>query len=165
MKYARKMKLVPFDDDSAMNRTHSDGLSDKHFVTPRVLSTLDGVMNEILRRSDLNDGDKWRLYNQSLQRYLNFVKRNQQKNDSVITPNHRKNASAESLDHLNELQSECVDRNDTIDTFLNQFSPNEISGIMPIRDSLDSISQPAVRSFFEKARESIPIPSHNSVTR
>lgn len=73
MKYAKKMKLVDIDDDTT--RSSSLQPSDSEFMTPRILSTLDGSMNEILSRRDIDDSEKWILYNQTLQKFLNYMKK------------------------------------------------------------------------------------------
>lgn len=77
MKYAKKMKLVDIDDvtHSSSGPSNHSMPSDDNFITPRILSLLDNAMNDILNRSDVDDGEKWILYNQSLQRYLNHMKK------------------------------------------------------------------------------------------
>lgn len=68
------MKLVEIDDKGlpppVHNRQHID---DESYLKPRVLSTLDRIMNEILR-AQMSDSDKWKLYSQALRRYLNHTK-------------------------------------------------------------------------------------------
>lgn len=145
MKYTKKMKLVDIDEPGLIEKNAVDCMmSDSNYASPRVLSALDGIMDAILKRNDLDDGAKWILYNQTLHRYLNFVKNQQNqtskdehKADSQIVNNHAFNQS--------------------FDLFKPSSSAFEISGIEPLRDSLDAISQPIVREFFENARNKIPI--------
>lgn len=63
MQYAQKMLLVP-----------SGALKEDPFPHPQkqIVSGLDGDMNSILARKDLDDSSKWRLYEQTLQRYTNL---------------------------------------------------------------------------------------------
>lgn len=138
MKYAKKMKLVEIDDNSQLSSLSMP--TDENFSTPRILSILDNSMNGILNRHDINDGEKWTLYNQVLQRYLNHIKKLNAKNS------------------VNEQLSNSVQFNDqehhrTPDTFDNRISNNNISGIFRMKPSIDNISQPTVREFFEQARQ------------
>ena len=57
-----------------------------HMMTPiqRTISRLDEEMENILRRSDINDSEKITLYNQVLQRYLEYQERPKQ--DTPPTP-------------------------------------------------------------------------------
>lgn len=154
MKYTKKMQLVELDSEKRIRDGQFSTLPlDKNYAAPRVLSTLDGLMSEILNTSNTSDSDKWTLYNQTLQRYLNYAKHNinnlnqSQHNEPVQQPNANQETLNESFHHRNEDQ----------DIFREGLQ--DISGILPIRDSLDSITQPAVREFFEKARENIDLSS------
>lgn len=117
-------------------------------------------MNEILKTPSISDFDKWQLYSQALQRYLNQVKFTSQKFDHNSSPPQKDNNCISTVEESF--------RNPCNNSF--NFSPHsmDISGVYPIRDSLNSISQPVVRNFFEKARESnghilptasLPLPS------
>lgn len=133
MKYTKKMRLVEMDSDNIDNHSimrFDSSQSEEKYADPKVLSTLDKAMCEILKNNDINDADKWTLYNQVLQRYLSFAKK---KVDNKTNINIKKKTCEIPLDFT-------------------RFSPNE-SGVFPLRDSLDAISVPEVRSFFEKVRE------------
>lgn len=114
---------------------------DTNYAAPRVLSTLDELMNEILNRCDMSDSDKWKLYNQALQRYLIFVKHTNSRNQSK---------QSETPTEQNRTISE---NNHRFDSFSLQHPISDISGVDAMRDSLDSIQQPNVRDFFERMRE------------
>lgn len=90
----------------------------------------------------MSDGEKWTLYSQALQKYLNHTKISTRKNDANILP-------------VNNNESNRFPVEESFNFSLGNISGRpslEMSGIMPLRDSLDSISQPAVRNFFEQAR-------------
>lgn len=130
MKYAKKMRLVEIDNE--LNNEHSLNQSkilhsDEKYAEPRVLSALDNMMNNILKQKDMSDSDKWTLYNQVLQRYLALVK----KKDKDVIEN--------KYDSNNEFET-------------SRWSQNT-GDMMLFRDSIDTISAPSVRAFFEKARE------------
>lgn len=146
MKYAKKMRLVDIDDDIAQP-VYQPQPSDDNFTAPRILSTLDKSMHDILNRHDIDDGEKWALYNQILQRYLNHLKKTRQPVIAVDTnPQYEANGQ----------------RIHTPEAFNGNIS-NNISGIFPIGDSLEGISQPNVRNFFECARRSdVNQPQHSS---
>lgn len=137
------MQLVELDNinQPINNYQHNSiPINDETYSKPYVLSALDQLMDGILRKSGISDGDKWQLYNQSLQKYLNFVKLQSKKPQNL---QNLQNPS-ESYRNLSKVDSAfCVP---------NDLSFN-ISGIEPLRDSLDSISVPIVRNFFEKIRE------------
>lgn len=65
MKHARKMVLVP-----------SDTFKPDPFPHPlaQAVSELDNLMDQILKRNDLDDASKWRLYEQALSRHRNLYK-------------------------------------------------------------------------------------------
>lgn len=63
MQYAQKMLLVP-------NSAFKDDPFPHH--QKQVVTELDGEMHNILDRKDLDDSTKWRLYEQTLQRYTNL---------------------------------------------------------------------------------------------
>lgn len=141
MKYAKKMKLVEIDDinisSCANNNVHID---DNSYSKPYVMSALDNAMNEILS-TPISDGDKWKLYSQTLQRYLNHSKFTSRKIDTDFSYPVNKDISATE----NAFNFSLGDISPP-----NQF---DMSGVERIRDSIDRISQPNVRNFFEKARE------------
>lgn len=115
--------------------------SDENLTAPRILPMLDNSMNTILNRNDISDGAKWTLYNQTLQKYLYHMKKtNVQKPSTQQSP------------HSNI----SVPRHHTPDTFSNRISDHDISGIFPMKPSIEDISQPNVRQFFEQARLSDP---------
>lgn len=143
MKYAKKMKLIEVDDNTVHTRGDNNTyIDDEHYVKPRVLSTLDDIMNEILKTPSISDVDKWQLYSQALQRYLNHVKITYHNSTHSEREN---NATAPVEDTF---RNPC---NSSLNFSLPQF---DMSGMEPMRDSLDRISQPTVRNFFEKVRES-----------
>lgn len=138
------MKLVEIDDNNILPWANkATNLDDDSYANPRVMSTLDNVMNEILS-SQLSDGEKWKLYSQALQRFLNHSKLKSRKIDSALTTNidDRKLKSPVAENTFNLSLGDI--------SFPNQF---DMSGVERIRDSMDNISQPSVRNFFEKARE------------
>lgn len=137
MKYAKKMKLVDIDDaiPSSTVHLHQKIPTDDEFSASRTLSILDSSMNEIMNRQDIDDGEKWILYNQILQRYLNHLKKIQTSNTTT-----------------ERIQSGQDQRIDTPSPFQDRLVEHDISGIFPIRDSLETISQPNVRNFFVQAR-------------
>lgn len=152
MKYTKKMKLVDIDEIPLEQNNIATTMSDSNYASPRVLSSLDNIMSGVLNRNDLDDTDKWILYNQSLHRYLNFIK-NQNQQQS-IAKNHNQQPNNNDFEYTPSL-------------FKPAHSQFEISGVETLRDSLDSISQPIVREFFEKVRnngcgESSPNRSLNS---
>lgn len=151
MKYAKKMKLVDIDDvtHSSSGPSNHSMPSDDNFITPRILSLLDNAMNDILNRSDVDDGEKWILYNQSLQRYLNYMKKTRSPN---INTQHATNTQLSGSEQWNR----------SLNPFDSHTSDHNLTGIVPIRDSIDNISQPNVRQFFEHARESISPIAHIS---
>lgn len=132
------MKLVEVDDNSLSTCTNNNNMhiDDSSYSKPRVLSTLDNVMNGILE-GKMSDADKWLLYSQALQRYLNHAKINSRKADSNFVSPVSKNMNGK----------------DEYEDIFNFSLDNDMSGINTLRDSLDSISQPVVRSFFEQARQ------------
>lgn len=143
------MKLIEINDNNSPSYVNNNiNVDDENYSKPRVLSTLDNIMNEILNKP-ISDSDKWQLYSQALQRYLNHVKYGTQKNNYVPTSPEK-------------IKNDTTAIGDAFNFSMPQF---DISGVQPIRDSLDSISQPirdsldsisqpAVRQFFENARKS-----------
>lgn len=137
------MKLVEVDDNNNISSPVNacTAVDDDNYSKPRILSTLDSVMNKILNAPSISYTDKWLLYSQALQRYLNHVKMNSQKTiDKLPIPETNISDNAVLDDKFNYLIPRI------------NISNTDMSGIEPIRDSLDSITQPAVRSFFERAR-------------
>lgn len=134
------MKLVEVDDKPLSSCTNNNmNIDDDSYSKPRVLSTLDNVMNGILE-AKIPDADKWMLYSQALQRYLNHAKSN---SNFVVPMNNSKN--------INEPEE--------FEDAFNFSLDNEMSGINTLRDSIDSISQPGVRNFFEQIRQQKTQPS------
>lgn len=143
------MKLIEIDDNNISSHTNNNRcIDDEEYSKPHILPTLDNIMNDILRRTNISDAEKWYLYSQALQRYLNHLKISSKKkvgnndeiksiHDNSTYPGKNNNTSFQTLE-------------DTLNFSLaNHF---DMSGVEPIRDSLDSISQPTVRNFFERAR-------------
>ena len=140
------MRLVEIDNDHAGGNfnqnnaifTQSIPIPDDIYTKPTQLSMLDNQMNEVLSKKNVNDFDKWRQYNQILQRYLKSVQ----------------NVNNQSY-HRND-ESQSKQQNVSLDQFDNMYSPFNMSGVLPIRDSIDAIEAPRVREFFEQIRESLP---------
>lgn len=143
------MKLIEIDDNNISSNAYNNDryIDDEDYSKPRVLPTLDNIMNEILRTANISDVDKWRLYSQALQRYLNHLKIASKKKaeNYEIKSSHDHNSTY--LEKNNNKHFQTLE--DTFNFSLPQF---DMSGVEAIRDSLDSISQPTVRIFFEKAR-------------
>lgn len=135
------MRLIDIDDTTptqpATDLQHTVQ-SDANFVEPRTLSLLDGAMNDILNRYDIPDSEKWMLYNQTLQKFLNYMK---------------KTRSQDALPNTYHTSPQHDQRNQYRSMFDGHISENSLSGINPIRDSIDLISPPAVRNFFQQAKE------------
>jgi len=150
MKYAKKMKLVEIDDrDIPMLTNNNNSIDDENYTKPRVLSSLDDIMNKILKIPDISDLEKWKLYSQALNRYLNHAK--------ITSRNMTNNFSTPQL-----TEKDCDQKSFMADNTFNFTLPQfEMSGVEPIRDSIDSITQPIVKDFFQKARNSI---THNNET-
>lgn len=150
------MKLVEIDDNNILSYANNNSrVDDEDYSKPRVLSTLDNDMNEILRAA-ISDVDKWQLYSQTLQRYLNRVKVTSRKIDSNSSYPENNEKNKREMDSFNfSLPSMGIP---DLDSFRNTIGTTsrahqfEMSGVEPIRDSLDSISQPVVRNFFQNAR-------------
>lgn len=156
MKYAKKMKLIDIDDDGATpyqsNNLYQTMQSDKKFMEPRTLSMLDNSMNDILNRGDMADGEKWILYNQTLHRFLNYMK-------NARSPITIEKTSSQAMQNTTP---QFDRRNQTINAFDGHISDNSLNGIFPMRDSIESISQPNVRDFFQQIRN---IPANTSVNQ
>lgn len=148
------MKLIEVDDRTLLSCNNN--IDDESYSKPRVLSTLDDVMNEILR-AQISDADKWRLYSQALQRYLNHTKLSSRKKDSDLVIPNDTNANSDI-----EKSSETNTFNFSLGSVGNSF-PNDLNmtGIEPMRNSLDSLSQESVRSFFENARSQNLVATHS----
>lgn len=81
------MRLVEIDDtNSSTYANYGTRIDDSSYSKPYVMSNLDNAMNEILKAS-IPDGEKWRLYSQTLQRYLNHSKFSTRNSDISITKN------------------------------------------------------------------------------
>lgn len=135
------MKLVEIADNMHTACSNIPRIDDDSYLKPRVLSTLDSVMSEILR-APISDGDKWTLYSQSLQKYLNHAKVTTKKPDCNFSysPNNKETIPVDEETFNFSLGS------------ISEAPRLDMSVISPIRDSIDSISQPTVRNFFERAR-------------
>lgn len=84
MKYTKKMKLVECKDSDNPSPSKEFDVLDSIYVQPKTLQNLDTAMSEILFNKNLNDSEKWALYNQILHRYLYFTKQhNSQYRSSV----------------------------------------------------------------------------------
>lgn len=66
MEHAKKMMLV---EPSVLER-----LNNINQNQPDVINHLDSEMKKILDVKNISDNEKWTLYNQALQKYLNFMK-------------------------------------------------------------------------------------------
>ena len=67
MNHVKKMILVPHDSVARMHDTVAP--------TPQSqMSSLDTEMNYIMRKQYADDSEKWKKYNETLQRYLHFAK-------------------------------------------------------------------------------------------
>lgn len=81
------MKLVECKDGENPIASKKSDVLDSIYVQPKTLQNLDSAMSEILRNNNLNDNQKWTLYNQILHRYLHFTKQhNPQYTSTVKTP-------------------------------------------------------------------------------
>ena len=80
MKHAKRMILVPEDVLARLERKQKQEMS--ALVTN--LMNVDENMEEILRRTDINDGEKQKLYYANLERYMNLK---HQKNNDFPTVN------------------------------------------------------------------------------
>lgn len=149
MKYAKKMRLVEINDDEYTN-THTKNIdqhiytmndSDDTYFKPKVLSSLDKEMDAILRNSEMNEYDKWNLYKRTLHKYLNFIDTTRKSgNVSDTSSNKEKNQK----DWLNNTFTEHPPR------YTRVFD----TAASPKRDSLDKVTAPLVREFFENIRAS-----------
>lgn len=100
MEHARKMILVPADSvkntvlasqindlEVGLERKKSESTDCKTVQTPgNVLTRLDREMYEILNGTTANAHDKWLLYSQVLQRFLNFAKDENKPSNIVEAP-------------------------------------------------------------------------------
>ena len=69
MNHVKKMILVPHDTVARMHDTTAP--------TPQTqMSSLDTEMSYILRKQYADDSEKWKKYNETLQRYLHFANEN-----------------------------------------------------------------------------------------
>lgn len=132
------MKLIEIDDNSNnLIANNSSCIDDENYSKPRVLSILDSIMNKILTTPSISDVDKWKLYSQALHRYLNYVKITSQKNDY--------NSSCPEKDNNRISTEDDTFRNPCNSSFNFSLPQSEMSGVEPIRDSLDSILPPIAR--------------------
>lgn len=76
MKYGKKMMLVDIPNDDISTHTESLHFSNSNYVDPvkylkvNTLYELGSELDDILKRIDLNDRERWLLYNQTLRRFL-----------------------------------------------------------------------------------------------
>lgn len=141
------MKLIDIDESTPHQNSYHTMQSDTNFVAPRTLSMLDGAMNDILNCSEIPDNEKWILYNQTLQKFLSYMK-NKRTQDAIQKSHFLPNQHT-------PIQSK--QQNQTPATFDQRMLNHSLNDIFPLRDSRDSIdliSQPIVREFFENARAS-----------
>lgn len=78
MKHAKKMQLVEYRAPKpSLQPTNMCNYAprDEDYTKPYILQKLDNEMSTILSDVTTDISQKWRLYNQALQRYLGFVKR------------------------------------------------------------------------------------------
>lgn len=78
MKHAKKMQLIEYHEPRDSQRTiniYNRPVRDEDYPAPAVLKNLDGEMGSILNDTEIDDGQKWMLYQQALGRYLGFIKR------------------------------------------------------------------------------------------
>lgn len=141
------MKLVEIDENISSCIPKNERIDDEKYLKPCVLSALDSVMSEILN-APISDVEKWGLYSQTLQKYLNRIKFSSKEINSNVSNSHSVNNDETIVNPFN-LSLSSMDS-------LRHASPLEMSGVVPIRDSLDSISQPIVRNSFESARNIDP---------
>lgn len=81
------MKLVECKDSDNPPPSNKFDVLDSVYVQPKTLQNLDTAMSDILFNKNLNDSQKWTLYNQILHRYLHFTKQhNPQYTSTVKTP-------------------------------------------------------------------------------
>lgn len=98
MKHGQKMVLVNYNEPQPQQQqqineeisVNAPNINPNENLT---LSFLDQDMKQILNRTDINDIEKWRLYSQTLSRYLFYVKKQQQ--DKIDEINSLNNAIAE----------------------------------------------------------------------
>lgn len=87
------MKLVEIDDRGLTTCVNNPMIiDDESYSKLRVMSNLDNVMNEILK-TPMSDAEKWTLYSQVLQKYLNHAKISSRKIDTNILPVNNNNES------------------------------------------------------------------------
>lgn len=82
MKYAKKMMLVDIPHEQNQN-THTS-LSDQsnfiqNYLSSKTAFNIDQELRNILNRVDLSDHEKWKLYNQSFQRFLFLLEEERRK--------------------------------------------------------------------------------------
>lgn len=78
MKHAKKMILVEAPNEEREVLTIIKDYND--ILKPNTIPDLDKDLKNILNRNDIDDREKWMLYNQSLQRYLFFLNEERKKN-------------------------------------------------------------------------------------
>lgn len=84
MKYTKKMKLVECKDIDNPAQSKKIDVLDSVYVQPKTLQNLDTAMGEILFSKNLNDSQKWALYNQILHRYLHFTRQHNPQYTSTV---------------------------------------------------------------------------------
>lgn len=85
MKHAKKMILVeaPVGEEETINRSRDLILKkqfDENYLKPNQIFDLDQELKRTLNRTDLDDHEKWALYNQTLQRFLFHINEERKKN-------------------------------------------------------------------------------------
>lgn len=77
------MMLVDIPSETNVNNGTNLALQSdflQNYITPKTGFNLDQNLRHILTREDINDHDKWKLYNQSLQRFLFLLDEERRKN-------------------------------------------------------------------------------------
>ena len=100
---ARKMVLVPENYLSNMQQQHQQRRVQANPLV-RSLSELDSEMDNILSRQDMTDDEKLKLYNQVLQKYLEYDSQRKEKHPlhvKVVNPS----GNSENTDQSNLRQS------------------------------------------------------------
>lgn len=95
MEYAKKMVVVP---QEFIDRLRSDGGGSAESSTS---DSLDAEMNRILNDKRLDDREKWKLYQQVLQRFLHFAAQNREPiNLPIVEPTNVINDIVESFPQM-----------------------------------------------------------------
>lgn len=96
MEFTKKMILVDPDTIQRLKQHES--------VQPNTLSLLDQEMKDVLNNSKLGDHEKWSLYNQILQRYLNIINNTRNPLNLAVVEEKLNNKKLEDKDILNDCE-------------------------------------------------------------